>query len=76
LTEDGLCFVSIDSHEVHNLRKLCDEVFGAGSHKNTIAVRRGIKNVQAQFDDLSALSQGHEYILLYAWSSDVRLPKL
>lgn len=76
LTPDGLIFISIDSHEVHNLRKICDEVFGAGSHKNTISVRRGIKNVQAQFDDVSALSQGHEYILLYARNSDVRLPKL
>lgn len=76
LTEDGLIFISIDSHEVHNLRKICDEVFGPGSHKNTIAVRRGIKNVQAQFDDLSALSQGHEYILLYARKSEARLPKL
>ncbi len=76
LTEDGLFFVSIDSHEVHNLRKICDEVFGPGSHKNTIAVRRGIKNVQAQFEDVSALSQGHEYILLYARTSDARLPKL
>lgn len=73
LTEDGLIFISIDSHEVHNLRKICDEVFGPGSHKNTIAVRRGIKNVQAQFDDLSALSQGHEYILLYARKSEARL---
>jgi len=76
LKDDGLIFISIDSHEVHNLRKVCDEIFGEGSHKNTIAVRRGIKNVQAQFDDLSSLSQGHEYILLYAKSSEVRLPKL
>lgn len=76
LTEDGLIFISIDSHEVHNLIKICDEVFGAGSHKNTIAVRRGIKNVQAQFDDVNALSQGHEYVLLYARSASVRLPKL
>lgn len=76
LNDNGLIFISIDSHEVHNLRKLCDEVFGEGSHKNTISVRRGIKNVQAQFDDLSSLSQGHEYILLYAKSSEVRLPKL
>ena len=76
LADDGLIFISIDSHEVHNLRKICDEIFGEGSHKNTIAVRRGIKNVQAQFDDLSSLSQGHEYVLLYAKTSDVRLPKL
>lgn len=76
LADDGLIFISIDSHEVHNLRKLCDEVFGERSHKNTIAVRRGIKNVQAQFDDLSSLSQGHEYVLLYSKNSEVRLPKL
>lgn len=76
LAEDGLIFVSIDSHEVHNLIKICDELFGAESHKNTIAVRRGIKNVQAQFEDVNALSQGHEYVLLYGRSKDVRFPKL
>lgn len=76
LTEDGLLLVSIDSHEVHNLIKICDEIFGAESRKNVIAVRRGIKNVQAQFVDVSALSQGHEYVLLYGRSKDVRLPKL
>ncbi|EPJ7374137.1 DNA methyltransferase, partial [Klebsiella pneumoniae] len=45
-------------------------------YRNTIAVRRGIKNVQAQFEDVSALSQGHEYILLYSKNSLSRLPKL
>lgn len=76
LAANGVIFISIDSHEVHHLRSVCDEVFGEASHKNTIAVRRGIKNVQAQFDDLSALSQGHEYVLVYAKNKDVRLPKL
>ena len=76
LAEDGLIFISIDAHEMHNVIKICDEIFGAGSHKNTIAVRRGIKNVQAQFEDVSALSQGHEYVLLYSRSEAVRLPKL
>jgi len=28
LREDGVIFVSIDDHEVENLRRLCDEVFG------------------------------------------------
>lgn len=28
LSEDGLIFISIDEHEFHNLRKICDEVFG------------------------------------------------
>ncbi|EIW5705636.1 site-specific DNA-methyltransferase, partial [Klebsiella pneumoniae] len=50
--------------------------FGEECYRNTIAVRRGIKNVQAQFEDVSALSQGHEYILLYSKNSLSRLPKL
>lgn len=28
LTEDGVIFISIGEQEVHNLRKICDEVFG------------------------------------------------
>ena len=28
LTDDGVIFISIDEHESHNLRKICDEVFG------------------------------------------------
>lgn len=28
LSEDGLVFISIDEHESHNLRKICDEIFG------------------------------------------------
>lgn len=29
LSDDGVIFISIDDNEVHNLRKICDEVFGA-----------------------------------------------
>ena len=28
LNEDGLIFISIDEHESHNLRRICDDVFG------------------------------------------------
>lgn len=31
LTEDGVIFISIDDNEVHNLRKVCEEVFGEGN---------------------------------------------
>lgn len=76
LHSDGFIFVSIDSHEVSNLKVIMDDIFGEECYRNTIAVRRGIKNVQAQFEDVSALSQGHEYILLYSKNSLSRLPKL
>lgn len=31
LTDDGVIFISIGEQEVHNLRKLCDEIFGEGN---------------------------------------------
>lgn len=31
LRDDGVVFISIDDHEVHNSRKICDEVFGSGN---------------------------------------------
>ena len=31
LKDDGVIFISIDDNEVHNLRKICDEVFGEGN---------------------------------------------
>jgi len=76
LRDDGVIFISIDENEVSNLRKLCDEVFGEENFRNTISVRRGIKNVQAQFEDISSLSSGHEYILVYSKNTTIRLPKL
>jgi len=76
LADDGIIFISIDTHECGNLIKVCDEILGAENHKSTISVRRGIKNVQAQFEDISALSQGHEYILMYSKDPTTRLAKL
>lgn len=76
LSDEGFILASIDSNEVANFRLVMNEIFGADSHKNTIAVRRGIKNVQAQFEDVSSLSQGHEYVMLYSKNPQARLPKL
>jgi adenine-specific DNA-methyltransferase len=76
LRKDGIIFISIDENEVANLRKLCDEIFGEENFRNTIIVRRGIKNVQAQFDSISNLASGHEYVLCYSAHSDFRLSKL
>ena len=76
LTNDGYIFISIDSNEVTNMIAICNEVFGEANRRNIIAVRRGIKNVQAQFKDVSSLSQGHEYILMYSKNSLTRIPKL
>ena len=36
LREDGVIFISIDDHEVANLRKICDEIFGEENFIATI----------------------------------------
>lgn len=76
LRDDGLLCVSIDDHEVHNLRILLDEVFGPENFRNTLIVRRGIKSVQAQFNAVQALAVGHEYIVVYSKNPDYKLPHL
>ena len=76
LADDGFIFISIDENEVDNMVKICDEVFGKANRRNIIAVRRGIKNVQAQFESVSSLAQGHEYLLFYSKHNDSRMPKL
>jgi adenine-specific DNA-methyltransferase len=76
LSPDGLVFVQIDYREGARLKVLMDEVFGEGCFKNEIIVRRGTKNVQAQFETIDALSTGHDTIYLYARSAEVRLPRL
>lgn len=46
LANDGVIFISIDDNEVHHLRKICDEVFGAGNFVGTITRKQssGSKN--------------------------------
>ena len=70
LTEDGVIFISIDDGEFENLKRLCDEIFGASNFRNTILVRRRIKSLNSQFADngLTSLNVGFEYILVYSKS--------
>jgi adenine-specific DNA-methyltransferase len=71
LTEDGVIFISIDDNEVHNLRMVCDEVFGIENFINEISVNMnsvsGVKITHA-INGKKYPSQ-KEYILLYKRSS-------
>lgn len=75
LSENGLIFISIGDEEVENLKKISDEVFGADNFRNQIAIRRGAKSVQAQFDTWDKLGKDFEYILLYSKVSTYRFPQ-
>ncbi|MCD1295021.1 site-specific DNA-methyltransferase [Methanocella sp. CWC-04] len=62
LTEDGVIFVSIDDHEVHNLRMIMNEIYG---EENFIASIVWQKKASPQ-NDATYLSDTHDYILVYA----------
>lgn len=39
LRPDGVIFMSIDEHELHHMRKICDEVFGEGNFLSILSRR-------------------------------------
>ena len=67
LREDGVIFVSIDDHEVHNLRHVMDEVFGA---ENFIANIVWYK-VFASKASAQHFSESHDHILVYTRRHDL-----
>ncbi|MGE3779960.1 MAG: site-specific DNA-methyltransferase [Pirellulaceae bacterium] len=62
LREDGVILISIDDHEVDNLRRVCNEVFGEENFVACMVWEKGRKN------DAKLVSVGHEYVLLFAKS--------
>ena len=61
LSEDGVIFISIDDHEVENLRKVCDEVFGECNFIATLVWERAF----SPKNDAKYISNSHDYILMY-----------
>ncbi|EOE6381915.1 site-specific DNA-methyltransferase [Edwardsiella tarda] len=62
LRNDGVIFLSIDEKEVHNLRKLCDEIFGSSNFIAELIWERAY----APKNDAKFISNSHDYILMYA----------
>ncbi|EMT45811.1 site-specific DNA-methyltransferase [Anoxybacillus flavithermus] len=61
LREDGVIFISIDDHEMANLKKICDEIFG---EENFIGVF--VVNSTPNARDYGHIGKMHEYVLFYA----------
>jgi adenine-specific DNA-methyltransferase len=72
LTEDGVIFISIDDHEVANLRKVCDEIFG---EVNFVAQVIWKKKYGSQ-NDAKWFSVSHDYIVVYAKYKEFWRPNL
>lgn len=64
LAEDGVIFISIDDNEVHNLRKICDEVFGERNMIAEVIVNRTSEVAT------NMTVQKHEYCIVYAKQID------
>src|SRR5690606_32953198 len=62
LKEDGVIFISIDDNEAHNLRKVCDEIFGEQNFIGQIVVKSNPRGSQSE----SQLAGLHEYIIVYS----------
>lgn len=61
LRDDGVIFISIDEHEEHNLRKICDEVFGEEHFIASVAI---VNNLKGRSDD-KYIATAHEWLLIY-----------
>ena len=75
LRDDGVIFVSIDDNEVHNLRKLMDEVFGEDNFVAQFIWQRAF----SPKNDARYVSNSHDYVLMYARTIEAfqigRLPR-
>lgn len=61
LKEDGIIFISIDDAELHNLKILCNEIFGSTNWIETF-----IWNTDGNIDNQRKIKNNHEYVLAYA----------
>ena len=64
LTDDGVIFISIDDNESHNLRHLCDEVFGSENFKANISWQKRYTRSNNTVDFTTVI----EHVLVYAKS--------
>ena len=60
LTDDGVIFISIDDHEVENLKKVCNEVFGEGNFVGQMIWQTATDNNPRQ------IATEHEYLVCFA----------
>ena len=66
LTDDGVIFISIDDNEVHNLRKICDEVFGEVNFVANVVWQKKY----AATNDSKGFSATHDHIIIYQRSDE------
>ena len=61
LTDDGVIFISIDDHEVANLRRICDEVFDEDNFVALLSIENNPKGRK----NSKFISVSNDYCLIY-----------
>jgi adenine-specific DNA-methyltransferase len=61
LSNDGVIFISIDDNEVHNLKRVCDEIFGDSNFIANVIWERAF----APKNDAKYFSDSHDHILVF-----------
>ena len=61
LREDGVIFISIDDNEVHHLRMLMDQIFGADNFVATVVWQKKY----AASNDHTGIAPMHDFIVVY-----------
>ena len=77
LSENGSIYVHLDWHIGHYAKAVLDEIFGYENFRNEIVVKRPIsKNLQAQFEKITALTWGHDSIFWYSKNPSTRFRRI
>ena len=66
LTPDGVIFISIDDNELENLKKICDEIFGASNFVNIISLKTKDSSGASGGGEDRRLKKNIEFVLCYA----------
>ena len=67
LSDDGIIMVSIDNNESHNLRKICEDVFGASNFVSEIIIQNNPRGRQSD----RFIATAHEYLLCFCKNSSM-----
>ena len=68
LRDDGVIFISIDDNEIHNLRKICDEIFGQQNFIGQVTVQGNPRG-----RDYGGIARMHDYLLVYQKSDSAEI---
>ena len=69
LSNDGAIFISIDDHELKNLKNICDDIFGENNFIACITIKGNPRGRQSS----SYFAQVNDYLLVYKKTDDLEL---